>query len=284
MDSLFTLGGVYPAGVGTAGYKLVPPCFVGWLIAQWGASKLAPALFPASYPTLKPIVQSAFADRLISTVHATVLAVQVWRVLLSGAHPLVDPTGAPSAADAPMVREWQACIQWSQAYYLFDLLRMLFNKHVAGIGLDGDFVQNAIHHGVMFVGYMPVLTCRSQIALSAFGLLGEMSTPVLNARWIMVKCGLQRTTAFQRVTMALAALFFVFRIAVFPTAFVLCARGAMPWPGKGVHLLLWLLNCAGNTMWFKALLRSIAKGRRREREAEKAGDEGTNKADPEKEE
>lgn len=270
MDSFFSLGGIYPVGIGAAGYALVPPCLAGWLLAQWGASKLAPLLFPTSYPSLPPLTQSALADRLLSTVHATVLAVQVWRVLLSGAHPLWGDaaTGAlPSAAGAPMVAEWQACIQWSQAYYLFDLLRMLFNKHVAGLGLDGDFGQNAIHHGIMFVGYMPILTSRAQIALSAFGLLGEMSTPVLNVRWLMAKCGQQGTAAFQRVTVALAALFFAFRVAVFPAAFVLCARGAMPWPGKGVHLLLWLLNCAGNTMWFKALLRSIAKGQRKAREA-----------------
>ena len=39
-----------------------------------------------------------------------------------------------------------------------------------------------------------------------------------------------------------------------------------PWPGKGAHLLLWALNMAGNAVWFKALLKSVAKGDKLARE------------------
>ena len=269
LDGVVSLGGLYPVGVGAMGWSKVPQYVMSWLVAQFGAHLLSERLFPATYAKLSPLMQSAWNDRIISQMHCVWTATMAWRVVLSGAHPLGHPTGAPALIDAPFVGEWQNVIQWSMSYYVFDLCRMLYNKHVVHIGMDKDFVTNVLHHAIMLVGHTPVVLSRQVIGISAFGYLAEMSTPVLNVRWMMQQAGLTGTPAFLAVTKLLAALFFVFRVLLFPAALVMCLKSGMPWPGKGVHLLLWVLNVVGNVVWMNGLLKSIAKGSKKLREESK---------------
>ena len=135
---------------------------------------------------------------------------------------------------------------------------MVYNRIVHG-GLDKDFGQNLLHM-VMFVG-TPSLLNGDVYGLSAFGYLAEMSTPVLNYRWMLQQSGAAGTAHFLTVTKLLGILFFVFRILLFPTAFVINLRSSRPaQPGKAVHAVLWAMCVIGNSLWFKALLRSIRKG------------------------
>lgn len=269
METVLTFGRLYPVGPEKiSAFAVIPLHSLGWLLAQCGAHKLSEAVFPQVYASLKPLQQSQWNDRIISQLHCLVTATAAWRLLLSGAHPIGHPSGAPAPAGAPWVSSWQSVVQFSLGYYLFDIARMLYNKHGPPKmdSMDPEFGQNVAHHTIMLMGHAPVLLNRQVIGISAFGYLAEMSTPVLNCRFLMQRAGLTGTPAFRNVTKLLAALFLVFRVLLFPAALVLCAGSGMPWPGKGAHLLLWALNMAGNAVWFKALLKSVAKGDKLARE------------------
>ena len=85
MSSLVTLGGLYEAGRGVAGFSNVPKYYLFWLGSQYAVSKLNRS---SSYEALgkegsvkSVLKQSAWNDRIISQLHCIVMGVQAWRVL-----------------------------------------------------------------------------------------------------------------------------------------------------------------------------------------------------------
>ena len=261
VSSIVSFGGLYEVGRGATAFADVPKYYLFWVGAQYIVANLNRS---PSYTALgeegstkSVLKQSAWNDRIISQLHCIVMAVQAWRVLFTGV-PIVQTVA--TSPSAPMLEAWRQCVQWSFAYYLHDILRMVYNRMVHG-GLDKDFGQNFLHHMIMFVGHTPLLLNGDVYGLSAFGYLAEMSTPVLNYRWMLQQSGAAGTEHFLVVTKLLGILFFVFRILLFPTAFVINLRSSRPaQPGKAVHAVLWAMCVIGNSLWFKALLRSIRKG------------------------
>ena len=261
VSSIVSFGGLYEVGRGAAAFADVPKYYLFWVGAQYIVANLNRS---PSYTALgeegsmkSVLKQSAWNDRIISQLHCIVMGIQAWRVLFTGV-PIVQTVA--TSPSAPMLEAWRQCVQWSFAYYLHDILRMVYNRIVYG-GLDKDFGQNLLHHMVMFVGHTPLLLNGDVYGLSAFGYLAEMSTPVLNYRWMLQQSGAAGTAHFLMVTKLLGILFFVFRILLFPTAFVINLRSSRPaQPGKAVHAVLWAMCVIGNSLWFKALLRSIRKG------------------------
>lgn len=143
----------------------------GWACTYVVSIKL---LTPAS---LKPADRIYFASSVVGILHALYTGFTASWLLFTGALPLWEGFGVASP-------EWERCVMISFGYFAYDavLIAACPTMHGRGLMLLHHFLGLSMH-------FCPVCVYRQFAAISCVGYLAELSTPFVNARWMLKEAG-----------------------------------------------------------------------------------------------
>eukprot|EP00966_Prymnesium_polylepis_P197847 4584555-Prymnesium_polylepis.1 len=150
-------------------------------VALWCV--LCTVLFGASLQFGTPSVLTERKDRwywascVVGSLHAGYTSIMAVWVLASGTVPMWDRFGAPAPS-------WEYVVQVSLGFYIYDTVLTLCSPSLPGKA------ALLFHHFLAIVNHFyPVCVHHQFAAISAGGYLSELSTPLVNARWMLEKAG-----------------------------------------------------------------------------------------------
>jgi len=199
-----------------------------------------------------------WASTVVSTVHALFSGLSAAYLLGSGALPAWERFGEPSAA-------WERVIALSFGYFIYDGLLVLSDPAKLG------GAQMLLHHFLgLSMHFAPVCVYHKFHALSCLGYLVELSTPFVNARWMLKEAGGGSGTRLYLCNgLAILVTFFAFRVVglvgCLYQIFVLVPRHAPPSfadLGPTVQYLVpagALVFYALNLFWFYKIIAGVLK-------------------------
>jgi len=162
-----------------------------------------------------------FASSVVGIAHALYTGMSAAHLLLSGELPMWEAFGEPSPA-------WERVVTISFGYFAYDALLLLCFPSMPGQA------EALLHHFLgLTMHFAPVCIYQKFAALSCMGYICELSTPFVNARWMLKEAGGgsgTRLYLFNGIAIVLS--FFVFRVvgllACLYQIFVLVPRHAPP--------------------------------------------------------
>ena len=190
-------------------------------LAGWSVACLATyvALFkfcvPASLTKRKDRLY--WASCLIGSAHALYMSCEALRLFISGEVHLWDDFGTRH-------RVWERSLEFSIGFYVFDTGLTLYSTEQVGRG------ELLFHHMLALVEHFwPVCACHKFAAVSMLGYLSELSTPLVNARWMLSSAagGGSSTTLYLVNGVLMMLVFFVSR-PVFQLGTLYQLYGAAP--------------------------------------------------------
>lgn len=215
-----------------------------------------------------------YANKAVSGVHAAVLSVVSVRCYLTRGYDL----GADRLLDLPPLEH--LAVGFMIAYLLYDTAFLLWRYHslqprlgVREAWSTSDHTLALAHHVLGLASWSLIHSGLGGIYWAQLVHLAELSTPLLNLRWILMKEGRRAGPAYLALSAAFLSTFFWCRIP--PTSLLLWAmwRGLDRWPSPTVgrfHLAVtfgfWCINLAwfggGMRMALRALGGGGGKGRK----------------------
>lgn len=237
------------------------------------SAKLSPRLFPRAYSALPAAERQDWCSRVPSTAHAVASVAWAAALVLGGAFgAAADPKQSPRAGGPTAGAEpegWpsiRACtgsyatLGLSAGYFASDAVAMILFPAI------GSFPIYA-HHAVALASLAAAAAARGAHAPVLAVLASEATTPLVNARFWLDRCGGgRRGWLYAANGLALALAWFVCREAAFVGYFWWLRRA---WPGLraaelpayaramlcGVPALLLVLN----TLWFVKIVKGARK-------------------------
>lgn len=223
-----------------------------------------------SYRGLSKESQRDWDSRASSSLHAVVItALAAWIILFTDLYKDDNGSGAPAMLRVSPLTN--AALGVSLGYFVLDLAMMLvYYPQMGG-------AEMVAHHVASLLSVLRALMAQYAHLYTLAMLSTEVTTPFINARWQMDRCGLRAHPAYLANGLVVMCLWAINRIAMFAPFFLHGWRHRdeilpMPWYDKvllvGVPLMLLGLNC----FWFRKMLRVVVKTARvvREKQAKEA--------------
>lgn len=241
------------------------------------SAKLSPRLFPRAYGALSPGDRQDWCSRVPSTAHAVASVAWAAALVLGGAFggqaagsadPKASPrAGGPTAGAEP--EGWPSLRACSSSYAALGLSAGYFGADAVAMVLFPAIGSLPIyaHHFVALASLAAAAAARGAHAPVLAVLASEATTPLVNARFWLDRCGGgRRGWLYAANGLALALAWFVCREAAFVGYFWWLRRA---WPGVraaalplyaramlcGVPALLLALN----TLWFVKIVKGARK-------------------------
>lgn len=167
---------------------------LGWGVLMLASMRTAPAAMTKASDV------TYWGSSVMSSVHAIGMVAVALQVLASG----VNLEGDFDRRDAT----WEAAILASIGYFVFDGILTAVTPTIPG-------GQLMLFHHVLSVltHFYPVIVCHYGLPISLIGYMAELSTPFVNARWMLKEAGGgSGTTAYMINGVLMAVVFFGCRI------------------------------------------------------------------------
>jgi len=165
--------------------------------------------------------RSYWASCVVGIVHALYTGLSAARLLYTGELPAWHSFGAPSPA-------WERVVAVSFGYFAYDFCLVLSDPKMPGRA------EMLLHHLLgLTMHFSPVCIYQNFAAISCVGYLCELSTPFVNARWMLKEAGGGSGTRLYAMNgVAIVISFFACRVvgglAYLYQIFVLVPRYAPP--------------------------------------------------------
>ena len=143
---------------------------LGWGVLMLASMRTAPAAMTKASDV------TYWGSSVMSSVHAIGMVAVALQVLASG----VNLEGDFDRRDAT----WEAAILASIGYFVFDGILTAVTPTIPG-------GQLMLFHHVLSVltHFYPVIVCHYGLPISLIGYMAELSTPFVNARWMLKEAG-----------------------------------------------------------------------------------------------
>ena len=223
-----------------------------WHAAFW-ASRLASSVASSTYGALDGPTKGYWDASVVSTLHA------LYVTCLSGSALAATPALLTTDDWTLSTPAALACSECFLGYILSDLVLALYY----GTAWSGC-VANLAHHVFIVVCWGQLLEGECGMLFALVGALCEASTPFVNGRWFLSRCGQRDSTLYVVNGLAMTLSFFVFRVLGFlwmGTRLVAQREGllAMPPWATGSILLSYGVGTALQLFWFRKMAQGVVK-------------------------
>nr|XP_039270470.1 TLC domain-containing protein 4-B-like isoform X1 [Styela clava] len=180
--------------------------FFAWFqfIGKSLSIRLCKKYIPSHYERLSDEDKKRLASRMMSSLNSTFVVVNVSAILvLNWQRIRSDPYWADT-----FVREPYCCI--NLAYFLSDMINDLRGKR------NFSKIIFLIHHSMVLSAISIVIYYRVFLFHICMRGLNELSTPVLNLRWVLKKFGMENEGIYAMTEIAFVVTYFSGRIVTMP--------------------------------------------------------------------